>query len=94
MDLSLKSVKRHVRRRIRNTVTVTASAIALFAAVGTAHASFTWEGGDWGGRDLIPANGDILSGTFTNVGNFIINAGETVYVPGRVWCPLPRMKPS
>ena len=40
-------------------------------------------GGDLGGGDLLPANGDILSGTFTNVGIFQIDAGDTVFVdPG------------
>ena len=40
-------------------------------------------GGDYQGADLLPANGDVLSGTFTNVGRFEIDAGETVLVqPG------------
>jgi hypothetical protein len=40
-------------------------------------------GGDFGGADLLPNNGDILSGTFTNVGQFIVNLGDTVLVdPG------------
>jgi hypothetical protein len=29
--------------------------------------------------DFMPANGDVLSGTFTNIGRFIINAGDTIY---------------
>ena len=40
-------------------------------------------GGDYHGADLVPANYDILRGTFTNVGNFNITAGNTVLVsPG------------
>lgn len=31
------------------------------------------------GRDFAPANGDILTGTFTDIGSFIVNAGETIY---------------
>ena len=37
-------------------------------------------GRDWGGADLIPANGDLLTGTFTNVGRFSVGKGESVYV--------------
>lgn len=40
-------------------------------------------GHDYGGSDLLPANNDILSGVFTNVGTFRIAAGTTVSVdPG------------
>ncbi len=40
-------------------------------------------GSDLAGADLTPANGDVLSGTFTNVGTFSIPAGATVFVdPG------------
>ena len=40
-------------------------------------------GGDWGGRDLTPGDGDILAGTFTNVGRFVITNGDVVgYGPG------------
>jgi len=40
-------------------------------------------GGDFGGADLTPTDGDKLSGTFTNVGTFSIAAGDTVLVdPG------------
>lgn len=37
-------------------------------------------GGDWHGADLVPANYDILRGTFTNVGKFNIASGNTVLV--------------
>lgn len=37
-------------------------------------------GSNYAGADLIPANGDVLQGTFTNVGNFRILAGRTVYI--------------
>ncbi len=43
----------------------------------------TIPGRDMGGQDLIPGDGDVLSGTFTNVRNFIVAAGTTVRVaPG------------
>lgn len=38
------------------------------------------DGGDFGGNNLTPEDGDILFGTFTNVGLFHIIAGRTVYV--------------
>jgi hypothetical protein len=41
-------------------------------------------GSDLGGADLIPNDGDILSGTFTNVGKFEIASGITVYVANGV----------
>jgi hypothetical protein len=38
---------------------------------------------DYGGADLVPANGSSLGGTFTNVGHFEIGFGVTVQVdPG------------
>jgi hypothetical protein len=40
-------------------------------------------GSDYGGADFSPSNGEILQGTFTNIGNFTIPVGVTVYVdPG------------
>jgi hypothetical protein len=53
--------------------------IALFALVATpsAQASY-YAGGDWGGRDLTLLNGDSLSGTFSNVGQFYIPTGALV----------------
>lgn len=35
---------------------------------------------DLGGADLTPGNYDTLSGTYTNVGNFTVSAGDTVFV--------------
>ncbi len=53
------------------------------AALGTVEQAVTINGGDLGGADLIPNNGDVLSGTFTNVGLFHVKAGVTVTVqPG------------
>ena len=54
------------------------------AVVGSAPAgAATISGGDKGGADITVANGDVLSGTFTNVGTFTIPAGVTVTVdPG------------
>jgi len=37
-------------------------------------------GGDYGGSDLILSDGDILSGNFTNVNDFLISAGSTVFL--------------
>lgn len=37
-------------------------------------------GGDYGGADLVPNDGDELNGAFTNVGMFRINVGDTVTV--------------
>ena len=58
----------------------------LYIAIQAAHAgpSLALIGGsDYGGADLTPANGDVLSGTFTNVGTLNIAAGVTVFVqPG------------
>jgi hypothetical protein len=53
--------------------------IALVALVATpsAQASY-YGGGDWGGRDLTLLNGDSLSGTFSNVGQFYIPTGALV----------------
>ena len=63
-------------------------ALALVAAFGLSsvapHAdAATITGGDKGGADITVANGDVLSGTLTNVGTFTIPAGVTVTVaPG------------
>lgn len=35
---------------------------------------------DWGGADLEPANNEVLSGTYTHVGEFIVGGGTTVFV--------------
>jgi len=43
----------------------------------------TITGSNYAGANLTPSNGDILQGTFTNVGTFDVAAGTTVYVaPG------------
>ena len=53
--------------------------LALSAPVGAA----TLVGTDYNGADLAPANGDTLSGTFTDVGLFSLPNGTTVFVaPG------------
>jgi len=52
---------------------------ALFISTSTAHAYFTnWTGRDFGGQDLLLEEGDTLSGTFTNIGRLVIDAGITV----------------
>ena len=49
----------------------------------SASVSSTITGGDLGGLDLIPSAGDVLSGTFTNVGTFSVQPGVTVFIdPG------------
>jgi hypothetical protein len=80
----MKKIGGCAMRNIRNTITAVLFIMAILAAtvcvhVGTAYAYTTYEGGDWGGMDFTPASGDVLSGTFTNIGRFIINAGVTVY---------------
>lgn len=40
--------------------------------------------GDQGGADIVPADGDTLSGSYTNVGTFHVQAGVTVGVVGAV----------
>jgi len=37
-------------------------------------------GGNFGGTDLTPSDGDVLSGTFTNVGTFTLAPGTTVFI--------------
>ena len=44
----------------------------------------THVGADLGGADLVVTHGDVLSGTFTNVGEFTIPAGVTVSVASGV----------
>src|SRR5947209_12402423 len=40
-------------------------------------------GADYGGANLLPQNGDVLEGTFTHVGTFLVAPNTTVYVePG------------
>jgi alpha-tubulin suppressor-like RCC1 family protein len=39
---------------------------------------------DAGGSDLIPADGAVLSGTYTNVGRFLVREGVTVHFTGTV----------
>lgn len=50
----------------------------LLLAPGARAATLT--GADWGNQPLTPANGDTLSGTFTNVSSFTVGAGTTVFV--------------
>ena len=53
--------------------------LATLALLASAHAA-TLVGGSLGGADLLPANGDVLQGTFTDVGLFRIPAGARVFV--------------
>lgn len=54
--------------------------MCLAASAGAA----TITGADYANTDLIPANGDTLSGTFTNVHLFQVGAGSTVFVAAGV----------
>ncbi|MDE2490570.1 MAG: hypothetical protein KGM24_06955 [Elusimicrobia bacterium] len=60
----------------------TALLAALFLALPAGAATIS--GSDLGGGDLSPLNGDVLSGTFTDVGQFTIPAGATVYIAAGV----------
>lgn len=58
------------------------AAVLLALAPAPARAA-TLLGGDYGGQPLTPANGDTLSGVFTNVSVFTVGAGTTVFAaPG------------
>src|SRR5438067_438813 len=53
------------------------------AELGSVTQEATINGGNFAGANLTPANGDVLNGTFTNVGTFTISAGTTVFIqPG------------
>lgn len=52
----------------------------LVLLLATGARATTIPGGDYGNTPLHPANGDVLSGTFTNVSLFQIDAGATVFV--------------
>ncbi|MBU2530489.1 MAG: hypothetical protein KKD35_05560, partial [Elusimicrobia bacterium] len=55
--------------------------LAVFVLYSFAIASFNLAHAiDLGGADLTPSDYETISGTYTNVGNFIVNAGETVFV--------------
>ena len=72
-------------RSLLGLTAVIALMMTLFSmsSAAAAPAAVVIVGGDFGGADLLPANGDVLSGTFTNVGTFKIAAGDTVFVaPG------------
>jgi hypothetical protein len=54
--------------------------LSLLALLSAPAQATTWTGADYAGADLLPANGDTLSGTFANVGLFQIGSGSTVTV--------------
>jgi hypothetical protein len=51
--------------------------LLLLSITSTAHAYY-YTGSDWGGKDLTLLNGDSLSGTFSNVGQFYISTGAVI----------------
>lgn len=58
-------------------------ALLLAVLLSSPASAATISGADYAGADLLPANGDTLSGTFTNVRLFSLPAGTTVFVaPG------------
>ena len=71
--------KQNKSRQVKHAVA--ASLISLF--VGQASASLVI-GGDYAGGNLTLSSGDILSGSFTNIGSFIIPFGATVYVANNI----------
>jgi hypothetical protein len=71
--------KINLQRRSGNIIMAAVVMAVIVAAFGTAHAFTIYNGGDWGGMDFTPADGDVLSGTFTNIGLFSINTGDTIY---------------
>lgn len=57
--------------------------LSIALCLSTLSSAATITGSNYAGANLTPANGDVLSGTFTNVGTFYIQAGYTVYIdPG------------
>ena len=68
-------------RILYGTAVIAASAVIALSAPSKAAVIV---GGDFGGADLVVNNGDILQGTFTNVGNFTVGAGNTVFVAGGI----------
>ncbi|MCB9687901.1 MAG: hypothetical protein H6735_22865 [Alphaproteobacteria bacterium] len=57
--------------------------VLMFAGASPAPAA-TWVGADWGGSDFVVADGDVLSGSFTGVGHFVVPAGAVVTVASGV----------
>ena len=57
--------------------------LIAFVSIGAAHAA-TLVGADYGGADLVPADGDVLEGTFTNVGTFHVPVDVHVQAQSRV----------
>lgn len=58
----------------------TLTLILLAGVLGSYSNATIITGSNYGGANLTPANGDTLSGTFTNVGTFHIISGRTVYI--------------
>ena len=58
-------------------LTLCLAALALSSLASPSYASLI-TGTDWNGMDLVPSNGDILSGVFTDVRLFQISAGDIV----------------
>ena len=52
--------------------------ILILSVFSTPSHALLLTGTDWNGMDLTPSNGDVLSGTFTNVRSFQIDSGDIV----------------
>ena len=63
---------------------MTSRLLPVFLLLATAaNAAVAPNAGDYAGADLVLANGDTLSGTYTNVGLFSLPAGATVFIAAR-----------
>ncbi len=77
----LPALNNSKKKKMKKNILSLLWAILLFMANQLAAA--TLNGGNYGGADLTPANGDVLNGSFTNVGIFHVRPGVTVYInPG------------
>lgn len=70
-------MKSRIIYRYKNLAVAFLFALVTLVVTPSAQAYY-YAGGDWGGRDLTLLNGDSLSGTFSNVGQFYIPIGALV----------------
>ena len=65
------------KRHCFNYLSTILMTLVLLATAPSAHA-YIYAGGDWGGKNLALLDGDSLSGTFSNVGQFYIPTGAFI----------------
>jgi hypothetical protein len=70
-------VKTDLNRTGRTILFANLITLLILTAAQPAHAYF-YAGGDWGGKNLTLLNGDSLSGSFSNVGQFYIPTGALI----------------